>query len=819
MPHRVSGMDTPPDAPRASLDRPVSLTAQQLADWDEFERKFFQDYLERHRKEDEDAKLDYETRKARITVQLMQCQRERSAYEKKLKAVEGRIATLQDGLRGLNDEYKIHCLNVRVSRNRAHFDLQERFKKSREGGPLDTSLVDQLRRVGPPMMNFPIGNDLFDAGGGLDETADSVSTPTSDGTTEAGGEEVGGADESESTGVTVCRSDGTIVGTVTKLTEEPRLYKAAVDVLLRLPVRRNVVIREGRKFGQAELDNIYRSNDGRFSKWFSFMIQAVGVERPNLCDLCTKNIGPFPTCVRADGASPRCGNCEWSRRGCHDSQDKVSESQDLSEESDSEPIVAPIVPRQGRKSTAALAAGSAERSGPRRPLAPAPNRTETPGSGDASEGAEDQRDASPEKSPDPFDFDPEELMSPTITMRQENGVYTHPELMAGVPVEKIDPNHPYWEPNWRDPADLIRETLAGHEEKYNAHVQNPKDKPAHYKYFQGRQVNRGRSSLEFLENGPFHPFQVVGKRFMQPGITTYDTLHRLAGTLEELGRFKIKISATDWLRQRLCEIMDAEGDKFSLIKAVKDLYHDPKVQALRHLSGFGSVGRPVKGNSRAPKGSGKRKRKRKEPGSGEASPFSKRVKVAPPSLDADEAAPSPATEPARSGVPSPAGGPDTTDEDLEYDGCTDTDSVCGETVGDGDFRIREIRTRQHTTSQDMTQYWHLFPNIGLDLLLLQSADPPQWTQGPPADDFAAAMDDIDEVTYHPESLKVQVLLRSGGEIMAWFYRERTKRRLLALCRAEGREVRKAASSEYMEVEWTAVCDSDTQQVLTLADFE
>src|SRR5690606_11001617 len=121
----------------------------------------------------------------------------------------------------------------------------------------------------------------------------------------------------------------------------------------------------------------------------------------------------------------------------------------------------------------------------------------------------------------------------------------------------------------------------------------------------------------------------------------------------------------DWLRQRLCDIMESQGDKFSLISTVKDLYHDPKVQALRHMRGFGSVGRPMKGNTKGT-GPSSRKRKRKTKDGKlavDASTRSKRTMV-------DESV---AASPV---VPSLAVTPEPADDDLEYDGCTDTDSVC-----------------------------------------------------------------------------------------------------------------------------------------------
>ena len=793
MPHSIA--DTPNGDPAiaAAHPDPHSLTEQELRDWDDFERSYYEDNEKKLKQEDAVAELDYETRKANIWVQLTQSRREKEILEKRIEKAEARVMLLEEGLRDLDNEHRVHKINVQASRNRANFDLKERFRKSRQAGPLNADTVRQLRLVGPSMMTLPSRGRRDDVNGSGDAShppaASKNIVPVESAT------KVMDAPGNGLTRVTICRADGVTIGMVEPLSEEPRVAKNSVKVLLDLPIKRAVTIREGRRFGPTELDSIYQSNDGRFSKWFSCMIQAVGDERPNPCDVCSRNAGPFVSCVRVDGASPRCGNCEWSRRGCHDADDNGVDGQYASTApSDAEPNDAAsqrpsrqVHVAKGDPNLGFKAANAAMR----RPLiAPAPARSEnsvmsTPVDGHPS-------------GPPAIDYDLEELRSPEITMRHDGHVYTYPALMAGVPLEKIDPNHPYWEPAWKDPAELIRNTLVAHEEKYNQFVQDPKDKPHHNKYFHGRQVNRGRETLEFLEEGGFHPFQLVGKRWMSPAITTYDTLHRLAGTLKELAKFKVTVSPTDWLRQRLCEIMEERGDGFNLANIVKLLYHDPKVQALRQLSGFGNVGRPVKGMSRDSMGGGsRRKRKRKETSGGGAmlSPAPKRTKKESSNSTGAAAAggsdePQPATA-----LSSAVDGDAAAEDDLGYEGYTDTESECGVTLGDNDFQLRTLRTARFATSEAITQYWHLSPHAGLDLQLLQSIDPPEWTgasrvRGQPVEDFSVAVEDIREVRYHPEPLLVRLALRSGEVVMVGFLRDRTMRRFVGLCRGRGREVQR-----------------------------
>ncbi|MBE3041096.1 hypothetical protein IMZ48_00610 [Candidatus Bathyarchaeota archaeon] len=140
-------------------------------------------------------------------------------------------------------------------------------------------------------------------------------------------------------------------------------------------------------------------------------------------------------------------------------------------------------------------------------------------------------------------------------------------------------------------------------------------------------------------------------------------------------------------------------------------------------------------------------------------------------------------------------GDDPVEDELEYDGYTDTDSECGATLGDNDFRLRQLRTNRFTTSQEITQYWHLSPHASFELQLLQSAEPVEWigssaVDGAAPDEFSLAMQDVAEVCHHPGSLLVRVYLCSTDEaVMVSFWRERTKRRLIGLCGRWGKEVR------------------------------
>lgn len=198
-----------------------------------------------------------------------------------------------------------------------------------------------------------------------------------------------------------------------------------------------------------------------------------------------------------------------------------------------------------------------------------------------------------------------EITRSVLALQHNGEVFTAPEIMAGVPVNKIDEDHPYWDPKWTPLVPKIEESLAVWEGKYEAHAQaasrqaEGERSKKHAQFLANRQVNRGRAILEFLgvrgspeRFGEIHPYQLVAKQFINAAYINYDTIHRLVATLGELKKFNLDVTPLEWVRQRLHEIQSENPLGFQLSKIVADLYHDPKLQALRSKNGFGNIGRP-----------------------------------------------------------------------------------------------------------------------------------------------------------------------------------------------------------------------------------
>ena len=174
---------------------------------------------------------------------------------------------------------------------------------------------------------------------------------------------------------------------------------------------------------------------------------------------------------------------------------------------------------------------------------------------------------------------------------KDNGtVYTDPPCIAGVPLEKIYPGHPYWEPDWPDPLPIVTATLDKYQKKYDdalsEEARTGVDVPGKAQLLQ--QVTRGRKNVEFIENGEICIYQLLAKEYIPSGpkrcLATHQTMFRLSETLLELGRYHLDVKPVDWLRQRLHEIIHEKGSKFSLSQTLTQLYPDEKLVALRKLS-------------------------------------------------------------------------------------------------------------------------------------------------------------------------------------------------------------------------------------------
>lgn len=192
----------------------------------------------------------------------------------------------------------------------------------------------------------------------------------------------------------------------------------------------------------------------------------------------------------------------------------------------------------------------------------------------------------------------QEIKRNTLELTDDGTFFVDPPIMRGVPLEKISPGHPYWEIAWPN-AELSVQCQMG----------------------TGRGGSLGREPLSyqdvvnFIRSCEFHPYQLVGKRWMDPeGLMNRDVILPLVRVLWELHGFDLDVTPLQWLRQRLHEIHICTSD-FNLSSVIVGLNLDPKLIALRWKKGAENADSlwkwvmPVGNGSPRPKLGGSKKRK------------------------------------------------------------------------------------------------------------------------------------------------------------------------------------------------------------------
>ncbi|KAI1742101.1 hypothetical protein F4680DRAFT_446176 [Xylaria scruposa] len=435
-------------------------------------------------------------------------------------------------------------------------------------------------------------------------------------------------------------------------------------------------------------------------------------------------------------------------------------------------------------------------------------------------------------------MDDQEITRESLAIRDNGAVLTQPAMFAGVPLEKINEHHPFWNPEWEPLERTVQAALDKWKERLENLRNNP-DAVRHTMFLANRQVNRGQAVLDFLRDGCFHPLQFAGREMMDKFYKTfinYDTVFRLVNVHEELKKFDLEVAPLDWLRQRLYEIAIAQGDKFSLSKTTHDLYHDVKLKALREKHGFGNIGRPSgykvsdKGGAKGtPKLKPKREASAKSPSEqGEARRRSRRSIG---QVDPDDDEPRrpmivPSNEYLEPVTPrlqkrqrldaavvqvkqedGSAGQQEAALSDLEYEGYSSRDSFSNGRIMHLDFRVYQIKTRVLTTRPDVTQYWTWKPEENkLEHQVLRDVQPNiTWGYYREPDKFNCGMAEIREIRYASDSQKILVARtdEAQGDILVFFKRERTKKRFLVFAKKKGVNLVKT-SHHHLEEAWGAM---------------
>lgn len=370
--------------------------------------------------------------------------------------------------------------------------------------------------------------------------------------------------------------------------------------------------------------------------------------------------------------------------------------------------------------------------------------------------------------------------------------------------------HPYWDPEWEPLDGIIQPQLDKWKEKLEQLKQTP-DAIRHTIFLANRQVNRGQAVVDFLRNEQWHPYQFVGKEMMNKFYKTfinYDTMFRLVNVHEELKKFDLDMTPLEWLRQRMCDIAEAQGEKFNLSRTTHDLYHDANLKLLREKHGFGNIGRPsgYKLNEKNPERAAARKIKQ------ETGSVRRKGRRSIGQVDPDDA---PSIEDLqKKGIDQPQGEylepvtprlqkrqriepapalalpeQEPEEDDLDYSGWTSTDSFSAGRIMHLDWRVYQIKTLALTTSTEVTQYWTWKQDKNIfEHQVLRDVHPKvTWGFYQKPINFDLSLDEIKEIQYGSDTQKILVDINDEkrGNVLAYFKRERTKKRFLAFAKKKG----------------------------------
>ncbi|KAJ6780475.1 hypothetical protein PWT90_11059 [Aphanocladium album] len=664
--------------------------------------------------------------------------------------------------------------------------------------------------------------------------------------------------------VAIIDADGTILDKLQYL----GYSNEYTEVISTRAVRQPIKFRISKLYFEEIRPTIYNFEDGKGTRWLSCMIQATGIVQTNKCKACLASEAPFAGCTAIGGhLFPKCGNCEWNGIKCCGLDPMSSDDKSiLARRSTS---LAPLrIRSQSLTSTSpeftrlslespgnitsaemeALAAAAKEASAKAYDAARySPEHTSTPGYGALSSSqryepespatvstvtslvpssANSYRRGSKASSCPtsrqltplamrPMDFaisSSGEILRENLVLRHNGIFYTYPKCIEGVPVEKIGPGHPYWDPKWPDLRATVEPILCSWQEKFQSAKEaiSRGEIVGNVQYQYGRQVNRGKKILGFLDHGVISPYQLLSKRFMSVGkgsITSYDTLFRLCETVEALANYKTDVEPVDWLRQRLHELIEVQGAGFNFSKTIHDFYNDPKLTALRVKSGFKNIGRPS--GIKMPRRRGgsadepaPRPQKRKSPHScGTPSPPAE--SVGEPST-ADDEGPDGKRQKAAAKVL----------DSLDTGEISDADSFSGAPIAEYDFRIYQIKTRLFTSSERVTQYWGWVPEHSMfEHQVLKETNPVVWSVLREPIDFSLQLEDIVKVSWNLKALRIYLVMsdrqicfeddKPRGDIMVAFKRENTMRRFIQFCRREEIELVEETWKK-MEHLWTSM---------------
>lgn len=873
-----------------------AMADNDVQDWAEIEASYWSDTITARAEEDRVMVGKFESKTAPMRRQLALLFDQREELTKQLQEVKRQCDHVEADLDGVSLQFEEAKQIMAVDRERkdesarAWFNYnksrttqpqpQQNGAGPRQNGYTKTKGRRESNTTGlgangetPDRGGFTAVNENGNGNGHAHAHADKPASIDSSPLSEP--PDVSSPDNKGLTGADIYDFEGNRVHPVKRMYRENKFIRQ----IMQISIQRHIVVRPGRKFTQETIDSIYEPSDAKGAKWLSCMIQATGEEQEIPCTSCVNRAGTWVGCVIVGGDDfPRCANCEWNRQGCtgssyhqirardedfpqtarndHNSPSLGDHSVLPSREGSSFGGFTPVNSGMYRPAIAEAFDGPSSVPSKRKSLpSKKGGRKSLPNM--AIRGKEDGElledsilGAEEAQSVEPVDLGPE-ISKETLVLRDNGVEFTEPEIMRGVPLERITPDHPYWDPKWEVLDQLIQQKLDSWRRKLEECLALNKNR-----FLAGRQVNRGNTIMTFLQKTDFHPYQLVGKKWITKALMSYDTIFRLAQVIEELPKLGVDVTPVAWVRQRMHELYLEQGEEFSLAKTVHELYHDPKLRALRTKAGVGNIGRPSgvkKGmTTKEPKvpktkdlanGTPSKKRRRQSsaslkqelkqeeqttPTGLSLSPRSakkQRPDSRPQSSGKQDAEPGATVSPSLAYRPqNPYGGaaqatPGTqaTEDEFAHEGYTSTDSFSGDHIMSIDFRVTQLKTSQHTTNMSHTQYWHWVSDKAkpyFEHQVLRTVEPTaSWGVYKEPLDFHLRLDELEYVEYcvdpGTECTKIVVHTKPvarveyRGIVMAYFKRHRTLKRFLGFLEKKGVRLAKQPA-DYLEQQWTGI---------------
>lgn len=841
--HRKKSISGPPSPPMADTREEAATAAVETThDWVKIEADYWSEARKTEEEEDRSMLIKYDTKTGPLKEKHARLLEERQRITERLQAVrmecdetEARLDELDlqfeearqimakrraDSAASAVAFFELHRGKARSAASRDGHEPATQNGRGLNGSKSRALLPSNGQSHSPVSDTTPADESFRNAQATLQssEVASSASSPLSQPP----------SDINDLTGAEVWDQEGKLVSHVRRI----KLDNRFVRNILRVPVKRRVTVRPGRRFTQEHMESIYEPSDAKGAKWLSCMIQATGEEQQVPCNSCKSRAGTWASCVIVGGDDfPRCANCEWNRQGCAGSSYHMDRSRDSNLHSTSyhkspeSPALSGQASREGSSAGGWTPVNSGSAHGRTSEPASAPSKRTTlptkkggrkslPNMSAKDNENPELKDESVPPGDDVEMAQADEDPGPDITkarlhIRDNGVVFTEPEIMRGVPLERITPDHPYWDPKWEEVEPMIQEKLEGWKQKLEQCLEQGKNR-----FLAGRQINRGKTIMDFLHKTDFHPYQLVNKKFVNKALVSYDTIFRLAQVVDELPKLNVDVTPLEWVRERMHELYEEQGDSFNLSRIVHELYHDPKLKALRLRAGFGNIGRPsgVKKGMTTKSGSNRAKdvdstpsKKRRRTSSSKLKTENEDASLTPsprprsssskrPRMETGHL-PTPDAEQKFDDIPTPGNeqqeaankeGGVITDEDEGY---TSTDSYSGDKVMSIDWRIIQMKTQWHTTNPGHTQYWHWVSDkthSHFEHQVLRTVQPPSWGVYKEPLDFHLRIRELEKIKYtrEPGCTKVIVYtqpvegLEFRGPLFVHFKRARTLSRFL-----------------------------------------